>query len=222
MLEGVALTRAPGRFGFMTPEGMVTVDSASVARVESDPDPAGMYLEAKRAFTNRALVPPAADRYSGLPGSLNVLWLDHLRGRRPAAFLGVKERSYALRYALVPRGLVDLAVPREDVPPVPDQARDALAVFARFRTGSAFRSFDPWSFEAENVPRLDAAARRTAALLERPECAALVAADPPGLRALRAYLDRARAVRPTPAPPAGPGPRPLPGVGPPPPPPPPR
>jgi hypothetical protein len=200
VLEGKILGRVPGGLRFMTPDSLVRLDSTSIARVERDVPPESLFVARKRAYRNTALVPPAADRYSGLPGTLNVLWLDHLRGKRPAAFIGVKETSYALRYDLVPRGFVDLAVPKGTAPGLGEQAAEALREMAGFRLESRLRRYDPTSFEAENLRRVDDVVVRTALLLCQPEASELRPESYPGFAKLLAYLDGYpdRAQRPEP------------------------
>ncbi len=190
VLEGKILGRAPGGLRFMTPDRLVSLDSTEIAGIDRDVPPESLFVDRKRAYTNTGLVPPADDRYSGLPGTLNVLWLDHLNGRRPAAFLGVKETSYTLRYDLVPRGFVDLVAPKGEAPGLGDQAAEALNEFERFRLAGFFRRYDPTSFEAENLGRVEDVVVRAAILLCQPEASALRPEAYPGFAKLTGFLDR--------------------------------
>ena len=138
----------------------------------------------------------AGDRYDGTPASGNGRWIEHLLPRRPVAFLGLKEASYAERYALVPMGYVLWAAAKEsaaaETPAA--RARTALAIFQGLRFDAAFRSYDPWSFEAAERARMTECIARTTRLLCVPGVDALTPGNTPGFRELLAVLERSRAV----------------------------
>lgn len=133
------------------------------------------------------------DRYSGLPASQNIHWLEHLAGARPVAFTEFKDDSYAGSYTPVPRGLVLVMVPQGAAPPLVAQARDAAELLATMRLDSWFQPQDPWSFEVAGRQRLVDYVVTTATLFQQPEAAAVRAVDHPGLDVLRRWLARYRA-----------------------------
>jgi hypothetical protein len=146
----------------------------------------------------------AHDRYDGSPGSGNLAWLDHLAGRRPAAFLGLKEPSYDKRWTMQPVGFVLHAVPRgRSVDPAEVAAR-GLAVVGRVRFDGAFRTWDPTSFEALERARLTECLARTTRDLCRPEAFALTPEATPGFAELLAALERSRAAAESDGPPEDP------------------
>jgi hypothetical protein len=156
----------------------------------------GWYVRRLRAREPGLLPPLAAtgddDRYSGLPASSNVHWLDHLSGRRPVAFTEFKEDSYARSHTAVSRGLVLVMYPAGGAPSVAQQAREAADVLAAMRLDSWFRPQDPWSFEATSRERMLEFIIATTTLFQQPEAAAVRAADHPGLGVLRGWLARYR------------------------------
>ncbi len=168
-VEGMALARPDGRVDLLTEDGAGTVEATEVANVEPATDVAAMYPRTRAAFRNSWLVPPSDDRYSGLPGTRNLLWLEHLRGRRPVAFVGFKEDSWALRWEMIPVGLVTLAAPRGAAPSLGEQARQSLRSLAATTLDDYFGPYDPWSFEATERARLAAVVTHTALLLCQPD-----------------------------------------------------
>ena len=145
-----------------------------------------------------ALLPPrlgAEDRYDGSPASGNVTWIDHLLPRRPVAFLGLKEASYAERYVLEPMGYVLWVRAKADSAAWDgaQRAREALGIFSRLRFDAAFRRYDPWSFEELERARMTECLARTTRLLCTPEAFALTPGDTPGFREIVATLERSRA-----------------------------
>jgi hypothetical protein len=133
------------------------------------------------------------DRYDGSPATGTLRWLDHLAGHRPAAFVGLKDTTYAERYEMVPRGYVLEPYPRGQAPDLRARADTALALFERLRTDAWFRAQDPWSFEAENRWRFSELAARTALLLCDPVNQDARLARRPGFAKLVALIDRHRA-----------------------------
>jgi hypothetical protein len=167
------------------------VPRAAIARIEH-PDPAGMFLEAKRVFRASWLLPSADDRYTGLPGSVNLLWIDHLIGSRPVAFLGFKEDSWTRRYEMVPSGYVQVAYPRGAAPAVRQRAAQALHLLSAFHLDDVFSIHDAWSFEAIERARIAGFVEQAAVLLTQRETATM-GADHPGLARLRALVERVEA-----------------------------
>ncbi len=152
------------------------------------------YLRALRA-REPDLLPSfgPADRYDDSPPTRNVHWCDHLRGRRPVAFLGVKDGSYAARYEFLPRGMVMLAIPKGSAPDLAAQADTALSVLAACRLDAYFRPYDPWSLEAESRWRFPELVSRTALLLCQPGTGGLTPANRPGFARLLEFVERHRA-----------------------------
>jgi hypothetical protein len=144
------------------------------------------------------LLPPLTagaegDRYSGLPASQNIHWLEHLAGARAVAFTEFKDESYARSYTPVPRGLVLVMHPHGEVPPLAAQARDAAELLATMRLDSWFQPQEPWSFELVGRQRIVDYLVTTATLFQQPEAATVRAAEHPGLAVLRGWLARYRA-----------------------------
>jgi hypothetical protein len=166
-IEGVAIDRADGTTDVLWEGGHSTVASAQVKhRVPADP--AGLYARSRARFHRGRLLEQGEDRYSGLPGSRSHLWLDHIAGRRPVAFLGTREDSHALRYALTPFGSVALAHPKQTglSPAGPRSA--ALDAAAAWEPSKASRRYLPTSLEASERWRRDELRARTLRLLALP------------------------------------------------------
>lgn len=123
------------------------------------------------------------------PASWNVHWFDHLAGERPTTIVGVKEDSWSVRYAMVPRGLVSLVVPLDAVPDLDAQAATAVALMDSMRWHSWFRPQDPRGFEAHARWRLADFVARSSLLVCRPGPMAWTATTHPGLAALDGFLD---------------------------------
>ena len=133
---------------------------------------------------------PTTDAYTGDSASANIRWIDHLRDRRPVAFLGELERSFASRYIMVEHGLVLLPTPIGHEPSVEERTRSSLVVLARFRLDSFFRKQDPTSADAEARWRITRMISRLSLLLCEPAAQSITRADAPGLITLGAFLDR--------------------------------
>lgn len=121
--------------------------------------------------------------------SWNVRWFDHLAGDRPTTIVGVKEDSWSVRYAMVPRGLVSRVVPKDAVPDLETQADTAVALMDSMRWRSWFRRQDPRGFEAHARWRLADFVARTSLLVCQPRPMTWTTATHPGLAALDAFLD---------------------------------
>jgi hypothetical protein len=198
-LEGWSIPRADGSVDVLTESGQQTFPAAEIVRVESAA-PESLFAAARARFRSGPLRDRTEDRYSGLPGTRTLLWLDHLAGLRPVAFVGLKDDSWALRYRLTPVGFVVLAGPRDAAADVPAQAVAALHVFASAPMDAYFREQDPASFESAERWRFAAAAARAALVMSQPQAAPAAGADARGWERLRAFAQRFESLEPTPDP----------------------
>ena len=175
----------------LTLAGWRVLDAAQAVQVERDlaPDIFAMELAAEG---HASLLTGDDDRYSGLPGSQNVFWLDRLTPRRVVAMSDFKDESFRRYYTAVPRGLVQVMAPIGSEPSLAQQARDAADLLAQMRLDSWFRPQDPWSFEATSREQVVAFITATATLMARPEAASIRRADHPGLDVLANWLARYR------------------------------
>lgn len=158
VLEGLAVPRPGGAVALLLEDTQVLAPADAIAFVEPVADPAPLFARSRSEMTFSWLVPAAEDRYSGLPGTRNLLWLDHLAGRRPVAFIGTNDDSWALGYDLVPAGLVELAYPKDQVPDARERARLAVEPLASAPLADYFAPWSPTSFEAAERARLAEAA----------------------------------------------------------------
>ncbi len=196
-LEGFASVRADGSVDVLTLDGNRTLPAAEVRAIVAAPAES-LFGAARAGFRLGALAEHSDDRYSGLPGTRNLLWLDHLAGRRPVAVVGVKDDSYRLRYAWASVGLAAIAYPLGAPPPVAAQAGWALDAIAQVAPEAYFRARDPLSFEAAERWRFAALMARGALLASQPEAQAAVAAHPGGHERLLAFARRFEPLEPTP------------------------
>jgi hypothetical protein len=199
-LEGVAIDRADGTTDVLWEGGHSTVPSARVKhRVPADP--AGLYGRSRARFRRGPLLEQGEDRYSGLPGSRNLLWLDHLAGRRPVAFLGTREDSYALRYALTPFGAVALAHPKQTGLSPAGRLSAALDAAGAWEPSTTSRRYLPTSLETSERWRWDELRARTLRLLALPGMDSVVRSlSPERGRALEALRHAAPVAGPAPQP----------------------
>jgi hypothetical protein len=121
----------------------------------------------------------------------------------PAAFVGTKDDSWALRWELVPIGLVAIAYPQGESPSVIEQAARTLDLLPLLSLADYFRRYDPTAFEATERTRLSAVAARAALLLCQPGTERLGSPGDTSIRiagraALRAFADRFETLNPTP------------------------
>ena len=170
---------------------------ADVARIEQPP-PGDLFVAARARDRTSWLLPSAIDRYSGLPGTVNLLWIDHLKSRRPVAFIGLKDDSWTLEYRMVASGYVLLATPRNDTPRFDLRAAQALVQLATFQLDDLFGRYDPWSFEAAERARVADFVARAAALLAQQSRMGPIP-EHPGMERLKAIVLRAER-EPTPEP----------------------
>ena len=199
VLEGIAIARADGSVDVIAESGQGTVPAGGVLRV-ADAPPESLYLVTRAGFRSQWPLAYTEDRYSGLPGTRNLLWLDHLLPRRPVAFVGVKDASYALRDVLTPVGFVAWAGARGAEPSAAAQAGATLTVLDAVSLDSYFRAYAPGSFEAAERGRLAAVITRAALVLSQSETAPAARAHPVGHARLLAFAVRFEKLDPTPDP----------------------
>lgn len=199
VVEGIAIPRKDGTVDLLTEHGQQTLSARDIADVASVAAET-LFAATRAGFRSSALLQTSEDRYSGLPGTRNLLWLDHLAGKRPAAFLGVKDESFSLRYELAPAGYVMLAHPHGQAPAPAVEAAHALAVLEQVPLEPWFRAYDPTSFEVAERWRLTAFAARTMLLCCRPEAAESIRANARGHERLLAFASRFEPLEPTPDP----------------------
>jgi hypothetical protein len=145
-LEGVALRHGDGTTDLLTEDGQRTVASATVVRI-TPTRAESLYAATRARFRRAPWLDAGEDRYSGLPGSRNLLWFDALVGAVPVCVIGTKDSSYTLRYSLEPRGFAQLVRPRGT--PVDEHAvlGAALAAFEAADPAVYFRPQLPTSLE---------------------------------------------------------------------------
>jgi hypothetical protein len=176
-----------------------TMQADSIASVTEAPAES-LYASASAIRPSGWLQDRSEDRYSGLPGSSNLLWFDHLAGGPPVALISPKEQSYTLRYAVTPVGFVSWIRPKGHEPSVPEQAAAILAVLDSVSLDPYFADYDPRSFERVERAPFATVAQRAALVLCQPAAAAAVAAHPLGMANLRAFATRYESLAPSPDP----------------------
>lgn len=199
VVDGLAIPRKDGTVDVLAENGQATLQGRDVADV-APAAAESMFVAVRAGFRTSALLEESEDRYSGLPGTRNLLWLDHLAGKRPVAFMGVKDESYSLRYELAPAGFVLLAHPHGAAPAPAAEAAQALAVLEQVPLEPWFRAYDPTSFEFAERWRLASFATRTMLLCSRPEAAEAVRAHTRGHDRLLEFARRFEPLEPTPDP----------------------
>jgi hypothetical protein len=192
-LEGVAIPRGDGTIDVLAESTHATLPRSAVLAVEPASSES-LYAATRAHFTRGLAEEHSDDRYSGLPGTRNLLWFDHLAGRRPAAITAPREQSFVLRYSLTPVGFVDWVRPRGREPGVAEQADAALAVLDTVPLDPYFRAYDPESFEFAERGRFAAFAARAALVLCQPGAAAAIREHPAGAARLRAFAARFEAL----------------------------
>jgi hypothetical protein len=194
-LSGVAVRHGDGSTDLLSEAGQRTVESATVVRI----DPAAaesLFATTPEGSWRAPWLDAGEDRYSGLPGSRNLLWFDALVGGVPVCMLGSKDESYALRYRLESRGLVQLVRARSD--PTSDLAalHAALAAIDAADPAVYFRGYAAASLEARELARFSALVTDAALLLAK----AGGGAPSPARDRVREFARRFESLEPTPAP----------------------
>jgi hypothetical protein len=198
VLEGVALP-AGDSLDVLVEEGRLTVARAQVARMA--PAPAeSLFASSRAAFSSEPLRERGEDRYSGLPGTRNLLWLEHLQGLRPVAFAGFKDDSYRARYAITPVGFVGWASPVSAPPSVAAQVAVTMRALAAAPLDVYLRAYEPYAFEQTERWRFTAVASRAALLLCQSGVLPLPDSLETGHQRLVAFAERFEALEPCPDP----------------------
>src|SRR5262249_54728808 len=91
--EGVAIERTDHTSALLTERGQAPVATSTIADVRPAPA-SSLYDSTHASFRRGAWLEQGEDRYSGLPGSRNLLWFDHLSTQAAVGVLGVKDDSY--------------------------------------------------------------------------------------------------------------------------------
>jgi len=197
VLEGLAVPRPNGLLALLLEDTQVLASPEAIASVEPVADPGALFARSRTEMPYPWPVEPAEDRYSGLPGTRNLLWIDHLAGRRPVAFIGTSDDSWALGYELVPAGLVELAYPIGGAPEPQERARLAVEPLASTALSDYFAPWPPTSFEAAERARLAEAAAAAARALCHPQALGWGAGSE-GRRRLVDFAERFERLEPTP------------------------
>lgn len=153
-----------------------------------------LFQETRAGFGRGGRARSGDDRYSGLPGTRNVLWLDHLAGRRPAAMIGAKDESFALEYELSSLGFFSFAHPRGRPPAPLEQLRATIAVLDTVPIEIYFREQDPHSFERQERWRFSSFVARAALLACQPGADSLLRAHPRARARLHDFARRYEAL----------------------------
>jgi len=196
-VDGRVLESNRDSLGIRTIGGFRTVPRSEVARIEH-PDPVTMFPEVRASYRTSWLVPAVEDRYSGLPGTVNALWIEHLIEDRPMAFVDFKDDSWRRRFEMVRAGHVLLAVRKGSGPSREAQARRALDLLAGCHLEEAFSTHHPWSFEHAERARIAGMVDQSAVQVVRGGGEASLAGHP-GFARLRTVIERAER-EPTPEP----------------------
>jgi hypothetical protein len=196
-LEGLSIRRPDGSVDVLTESGQWTLPAAGVVSA-SPAAPESLYRSTRAAFRRAPFLEQGDDRYSGLPGTRNLLWFDHLAGRRPVAVTGVKDASWSLRWSLVPMGMVERVVARGADPTPAEQLDAALAVADAVDLDGYFRDYPAESLERTETGRFSRFVARAALLLCRPEAAAVAARHPVGYARVLAFARRFEGLTPSP------------------------
>ena len=189
----------PGVTALLLRQGVGTVPASAVARVVPAPSES-LYAATRRGFRTAAFLEQGDDRYSGFPGSRNLLWVDQLFGSRPVLMTGSKEDSYRLRYDAFRIGRSDWIRPRHS-PPGPDTLLAvALDVVAAADSGVYFRDHPATSFESALRAAFADDVAVAALLLCQPFAPRVAAAHPLGHARALAFARRFEPLEPSPDP----------------------
>ena len=201
-IDGWTSRRSGGKLALLEETVNSLVDSIDVESISPLADPSRAFATTRADFRENALLPPADDRYSGLPASRNLLWLDHLTPRRSVSFFGIKEDSWRLGYEMVPEGLVLRAYPLGSVPSFAEQVSRQLELARELELDDYFRPWPVASFEATERRALAYFVTRALLLLCQPAAAALKGAPEAdaGRARLISFAERFESIEPTPDP----------------------
>ena len=176
-VEGVAIVRPDSAVDLLEEHGQHTLPARDVVSIVPA-EPLAMFRETRARFRRGPFLEQGEDRYSGLPGTRSLLWLDQLAGRRPVALMGPKDESWTLGYELVSMGYVTLAYPRGSVPAGAVQLEAMLAAADSTDPGIYFGEYAEDSLERTELWRFPAFVARSALLLCQPDAPAVVARHP--------------------------------------------
>ncbi len=199
--DGWVAPRAGGKIALLYERNNALADSADV--ISHVPLPANemAFPQTRAGFRESWLTPRDDDRYSGLPGTRNLLWLDHLVPQHPVVFLGFKEDSWTLGYGLVPEGLGLRAYVLEASLPVVQRITRELEIAKAVDLTDYFRPWPPASFEMAERHALAKFATRAMLLLCQPTAVALASGQGAAGRAkLVAFAEQFERLEPTPDP----------------------
>lgn len=199
VLEGIAL-HAGDSLDVLVQEGRATLSRAQIMRITAAPAES-LFTSSRAAFSSEPLRERGEDRYSGQPGTRNLLWLEYLQGRRPMAFAGFKDDSYRARYTLTPVGFVGWASPFAAPPSVATQVAATLRALAAAPLDVYLRAYEPYAFEQAERWRFTAVASRAALLLCQSGVLPLPDSLETGHQRLVAFAERFEAIEPCPDPP---------------------
>ena len=199
--DGWVAPRAGGKVALLDEHSNALADSADV--ISHVPLPANemAFPQTRAGFRESWLTPRDDDRYSGLPGTRNLLWLDALVPHRPVLFLGFKEDSWTLGYGLVPEGLALHAYALDSTLPVERRISRELEIAKAVDLTDYFRPWPPASFEMAERHALAEFATRAMLLLCQPTAVALASGQGAAGRAkLVAFAEQFERLEPTPDP----------------------
>ncbi|MBK7368158.1 MAG: DUF2723 domain-containing protein [Candidatus Eisenbacteria bacterium] len=198
-VDGFTIPRGDSAVDLLTESAQGTARGGEIVSVRAVA-PESAFATTRAGFRTGWLREPSDDRYSGLPGTRNLLWLDHLSAGRPVAFVGVKDDSWALRYGMTPVGFVGWTSPHGAPPSLEAQAAALLRVFAETPMTAYFRAYDETSFESAECARFASVVNRAALVLSQPQAAAAIAANPAGWGRMKSWAARFEALEPSPDP----------------------
>jgi hypothetical protein len=198
-LEGLAIPRIDASVDLLVEDGARTLPEGDIVRIAAAPAES-LYRSSRAGFRTGWPLERGEDRYSGLPGSRNLVWFDHLMPHRPIAIIGPKDDSYALRDTLTPVGFAAWVRPRSAPPAIAEQAEVTMRLLESVSLAPYFRAYAPTSFELAERWRFAAVAARAALVASQPEAAAAIAAHPLGHAKLLAFASRFESLDPTPDP----------------------
>lgn len=198
-VDGWTIARGDSAVDLLTENAQGTARGGEIVSVRPVA-PESAFAATRAGFRTGWLREPSEDRYSGLPGTRNLLWLDQLSGVRPVAFVGVKDDSWSLRFGMTPVGFVGWAAPLGAPPSLEEQAAALLRVFAQTPMDAYFRAYDPTSFEYAERARFAAVVNRAALVLSQPQAAAAISGNPEGWKRVKSWAERFEALEPSPDP----------------------
>ncbi len=201
VFDGWVARRAGGKVALLDEHSNALADSADVLSYIPMPSSATAFQQTRAGFHEGWLTPRDDDRYSGLPGTRNLLWLDWIVPRRPVMFLGFKEDSWTLGYGLVPEGLGLRAYALDATLAIDQRIARELEIAQAVDLADYFRPWPRASFEMAERHVLAEFATRAMLLLCQPSAAALATGGGADGRArLVTFAEQFERLEPTPDP----------------------